>query len=310
MTADSVRLQHGRHPFLESPSFRPLDDAHAAAFDQFIARAIAEDVGRDDATTIALIPEAAHWTGSIIARAPGTIAGLPVAARVFHLVDPRIEVTKLVDDGTQIAAGTVLATLRGPARGMLTAERVALNLLGRLCGVATLTRRFVDAVGAAHARITDTRKTTPGLRDLERYAVRAGGGVNHRLTLGSAILIKDNHLAAVGSVGEAVRRARAYAAADVVVEVECDDLAQVREALDAGADSVLLDNMDDATMRTAVAVCRGRALVEASGGMTLERIAEVASTGVDIISVGALTHSAPALDVALDFSRDSQKDDV
>jgi len=185
---------------------------------------------------------------------------------------------------------------------LLTAERVALNLLGRLSGIATLTRRYVDAVGELPARIADTRKTTPGFRMLERYAVRAGGGANHRLDLGSAVLVKDNHLAAVGSITQAVRRARAYVGQDdVVVEVECDALDQVREALDAGVDSVLLDNMDVESMLAAVVLAKGRAIVEASGGMSLERVRAVAQTGVDVISVGALTHSAPALDVALDF---------
>jgi nicotinate-nucleotide pyrophosphorylase (carboxylating) len=242
------------------------------------------------------------WSGRIVARQAGVIAGLAMAVRVFRSVDPRIVVTLLVEDGTRVSAGMALATVAGPARGLLTAERVALNLLGRLSGVATLTRRYVDAVGASPARIADTRKTTPGFRTLERYAVRAGGGANHRLDLGSAVLVKDNHLAAVGSISEAVRRARTYVGQDEILgEFECHTRDQVREALEAGVDSVLLDNMDLESMLGAVVLAKGKAIVEASGGMSLERVRAVAQTGVDVISVGALTHSAPALDVALDF---------
>jgi nicotinate-nucleotide pyrophosphorylase (carboxylating) len=271
-------------------------------FDPLIESALAEDIGREDITTNAVIDADATWSGTIVARENGVIAGLPVAQRVFALVDSQITWTPLVQDGACVAGGTRLAELRGPARGLLTGERVALNFLGRLSGIATLTRRYVEAVGTLRARITDTRKTTPGLRVLERYAVRAGGGANHRLRLVDAVLIKDNHLAAAGSVGQAVERARAHSPSGTIVEVECDTLEQVSDAIAAGADAVLLDNMDDATMERAVCMARGAAIVEASGGMTIERAAAAARAGVDVISVGALTHSARALDVALDFA--------
>jgi nicotinate-nucleotide pyrophosphorylase (carboxylating) len=291
------------HPALASAPFRPMSDADAAAYDALLSQAISEDVGAQDVTTNAVVDPELEWIATIVARSPGVVAGLTIAARVFHLTEPRIRISVLTADGSRVAAGAALATLAGPARGMLTAERVALNFLGRLSGIATLTRRYVDAVGELPVLITDTRKTTPGMRSLERYAVRSGGGSNHRLDLASAVLVKDNHLAAAGSVAAAVKRAREYASAGVVVEVECDDLDQVREAVRAGADSVLLDNMDLETMRAAVQLARGKAFVEASGGMTLTRVPEVARTGVDAISVGALTHSAPALDVALDFDQ-------
>jgi nicotinate-nucleotide pyrophosphorylase (carboxylating) len=298
------------HPYLRSGAFVPLDAEGAAAYDQLIAQAVAEDLGGEDITTEAVVEADLECVGSIVARGAGVIAGLPIAARVFASIDNRIGFQPLVEDGRFVDAGTVVATVAGPARGLLTGERVALNFLGRLSGIATLTRRYVDAVGALPARIADTRKTTPGLRALERYAVRAGGGVNHRFDLASAVLIKDNHLEAAGSVGEAVRRARAHAGLGIAVEVECDDLGQVREATEAGADSVLLDNMDVETMRAAVALARGKAVVEASGGMALGRVHDVAATGVDVISVGALTHSAPALDVALDFVPAPMRDSV
>jgi len=292
----------GAHPFQNSEPFASLDGRAASAFDPLIRTALAEDIGSGDVTSAATVDAQLVWSGRIVARAAGTVAGLPIAARVFALVDARVAFTGLVRDGARVDAGAGLAHVRGPARGLLTAERVALNFVGRLSGIATMTARFVDAAYGSKTRIADTRKTTPGLRRLERYAVRAGGGVNHRFGLSDAVLVKDNHLAAVGSVGEAVRRARA-AAPGRVVEIECDTLEQVREALAAGADAVLLDNMDVASVRSAVALVHGSAVVEASGGMTLERIAEVAKTGVDVISVGALTHSAPALDVALDFDQ-------
>ena len=275
--------------------------AEATVFDTLIDQAIREDRGTGDITTEAVVDPVATWRGRIVARAPGVVAGLPIAARVFSRIDPTIETALTVSDGDRVLGGQPLATVFGPARGLLMGERVALNLLGRLSGIATLTRAYVDAVGGSGARITDTRKTTPGLRTLERYAVRAGGGVNHRFDLSAAVLIKDNHIAAVGSIATAVERARLRAGSALQVEVECDTSEQVREALAAGADALLLDNMDVAKMREAVDLCRGKATVEASGGMSLARVAEVAATGVDLISVGALTHSAPALDVALDF---------
>jgi len=239
----------------------------------------------------------------LVARAPGCIAGLGVALRTFQLVDPAVQVGALVTDGTEITAGTMLATVTGPARSLLAAERVALNLLGRLSGIATATRELVDRIEGTGAEILDTRKTTPLLRALEKEAVRAGGGRNHRMGLYDAVLIKDNHIEAVGSVGEAVRRARARVGRDVHVEVEIDRVAQLDEAISAGADIVLLDNMRPAELRRAVERAAGRCLLEASGGITLANVRRVAETGVDFISVGWITHSAPSLDIGLDFER-------
>jgi nicotinate-nucleotide pyrophosphorylase (carboxylating) len=298
--SESVRVR--AHAALGALDFAPLSVDSAATYDAFITRALTEDVGLGDVTTDAIVDAGATAHGIIVARKPGVAAGIPIAIRVFNLVDARIVARPLVIDGSLVRAGTRLIDLTGPARGILTGERVALNILGRLCGIATLTRAYVDAVTRPYAaRIADTRKTTPGMRMLERYAVRAGGGVNHRFNLFSAILIKDNHLETVDGVSEAVRRARLAAGDRLAVEVECESLEQVREALEAGADSLLLDNMDDAHLREAVSVIGGRAIVEASGGMTLERVPAVAAAGVDIISVGALTHSVSSLDVALDF---------
>ena len=295
------------HPISNSPPFAPMQPAEAAAFDEVIDRAIREDRGLGDATTDAVVDPGLIWHGRIVARSPGVVAGLPIAARVFSRIDPAIVVSFETTDGDRVLGGQVLAKVSGPARGLLTGERVALNLLGRLSGIATLTRAYVDAVQASGARITDTRKTTPGLRSLERYAVRAGGGVNHRFDLSDAVLIKDNHIAAVGSLSAAVERARLRSRPDTIVEVECDTLDQVREALSSHADAVLLDNMDVKAMAEAVSICKGKAVVEASGGMSLGRVSQVAGTGVDVISVGALTHSAPALDVALDFDARPQE---
>jgi len=278
-----------------------MTELEATAYDPFLRAAIAEDVGGGDITTDAVIPESATATADVVVRVDGVLAGLAVALRVFALVDSRIDRDVKIQDGTHVQAGAAVARLSGPARGILTAERVALNLLGRLSGIATLTRSYVDEVRGLHAKITDTRKTTPGLRALERYAVRAGGGVNNRFGLHDAVLIKDNHLAAVGGVGEAVARGRKGATGDPVIEVECDTLQQVTDALVAGADSVLLDNMDAATIAEAMKMASGRAIVEASGGINLRTVRGVAVTGVDVISVGALTHGAVSLDVALDI---------
>jgi nicotinate-nucleotide pyrophosphorylase (carboxylating) len=290
-----------RHPYQASPAFRPMSVADAAAFDVLLRAAIAEDVGAGDITTQALIPESASASADVVVRSTGVLAGLAVALRTFTLLDPRIEFELKIEDGSRIPGATAVARLIGPARGILTAERVSLNLLGRLSGIATITRAYVDEARGFPAKIADTRKTTPGLRALERYAVRAGGGVNHRFGLHDAILIKDNHLAAVGSVADAVSRARAGANPNAVIEVECDTLAQVADALAAGADAVLLDNMDDATIAKAVAASAGRAITEASGNVNLRTVRGVASTGVDVISVGSLTHGAVSLDVGLDF---------
>ena len=301
-----IASKPGAHPALESPAFEPMSADETASYDPFIAAALAEDVGLGDVTTHSTIPADAFATATIVAREAGVFAGGPIAARVFLSAQPSsgsVLVEVLVDDGSVIGRGTELIALSGPARAILTGERVALNILSRLSGIASLTRRFADAVKKPYAaRITDTRKTTPGLRRLERYAVRAGGGANHRYNLSTAILIKDNHLAVVGSIGEAVRRARAYAGPGRGIEVECESLDHVREAIAAGADAVLLDNMSDAQIRDAVAIASGRVVVEASGGMSISRIGDVSATGVDFISVGALTHSAVGLDIGLDFS--------
>jgi nicotinate-nucleotide pyrophosphorylase (carboxylating) len=268
--------------------------------DDVIMRALAEDLGSaGDLTSRAIIPPDAISRGRIVAREPGRIAGIDVASRVFAVVDEAVATRLLVADGTDVDAGTDLIELAGPTQSILAAERVALNLLGHLSGIATATRLLVEAVPGT--RVSDTRKTTPGLRALEKQAVVAGGGVNHRFGLYDAVLIKDNHIAAVGSVVDAVKRAREAVGHTVVVEVEVETLEQVAEAMAADADILMLDNMDLVTMTAAVTLVDGRAVVEASGGITLDTIVGVAGTGVDVISVGAITHSAPALDVALEL---------
>ena len=285
-----------------------MTETEAAEFDPFLRNVITEDIGDGDITTDAVVPESALATADVIVRVNGVLAGLAVALRAFSILDARVHLERRIDDGAVVPAGTAVARVSGPARGILTAERVALNLLGRLSGIATVTRAYVDEIRGFRAKISDTRKTTPGLRALERYAVRAGGGVNHRFGLHDAILIKDNHLAAVGGVGEAVSRARASMNPNAVVEVECDTLQQVADALEAGADAILLDNMDNATIASAVKAAAGHAVVEASGGINLRTIRGVASTGVEVISVGALTHGAISLDVALDFVLRGERD--
>ncbi|KIX84544.1 carboxylating nicotinate-nucleotide diphosphorylase [Thermus filiformis] len=260
-----------------------------------------EDLGHGDLTSLLLIPEDQVGRGVVLAKEEGVLAGLEVARAVFARVDGRIAFTPLLRDGDALRPGLEVARLEGPLRGILAGERLALNLLQRLSGIATLTRRYVEAVRGTRAVILDTRKTTPGLRALEKYAVRVGGGRNHRYGLFDGILIKDNHIRAVGGVKEAVRRARAGAPHHLRVEVEVTTLEELEEALEAGADLVLLDNMDLETLREAVRRARGRALLEASGGMSLERVRAVAETGVDFISVGALTHSARALDLSLEL---------
>jgi nicotinate-nucleotide pyrophosphorylase (carboxylating) len=290
-----------RHPFERSPSFVPMTLESAVEFDELLHRALSEDIGPGDLTTEAVIPAGAVATADVVIRSRGVLAGLAVAMRAVALLDPRAVVEPRIADGARVAAGAAVARIRGAARAILTAERVALNLLGRLCGIATLTRAYVDAVEGLAARIADTRKTTPGLRALERYAVRAGGGVNHRAGLYDAVLIKDNHIAAIGSITEAIARARASSPAGTMIEAECDTLDQVQAAVETHADSILLDNMDVASMAEAVRLTRGAAIVEASGGINLSTVRAVAATGVDVISVGALTHGATSLDVGLDF---------
>ena len=269
---------------------------------RLIAGALEEDLGRGDVTTEACVPPSVAGRCSFRARTELVVAGGAVIVEVFRQIDPTVSVRDLVLDGTRLPPGGVIAQVLGSAASILKGERVALNFLQRLCGVATLTRRYVDALpSGSSTRITDTRKTTPGLRALERRAVRAGGGHNHRNDLSSAVLIKDNHVAAAGGIGEAIRRCREHAPHTSRIECEVDSLAQLDEALTAGADIVLLDNFDDAMVERAVAVNQGRALLEASGGITLERVAHLAALGVDVISVGALTHSAPSADIGLDW---------
>jgi nicotinate-nucleotide pyrophosphorylase (carboxylating) len=273
--------------------------------EQVVVRALAEDLaGGVDVTSVATVPFDQESVVDFVARAPGVVAGLPVASVVLWTAsDAAVQVDARVADGTRVEAGTVLLTATGFTRALLTAERTALNLLCHLSGVATLTRVWVDAIAGSGAAIRDTRKTTPGLRALEKYAVRCGGGVNHRLSLSDAALVKDNHVAAAGGVAPAFRAVRA-AFPDLPVEIECDMVEQVREAVDAGADLVLLDNMPIEAIRASVGVVRasGRTCrLEASGGLTLATAADVAATGVDYLSIGALTHSAPVLDIGADL---------
>lgn len=267
--------------------------------DAFLRRALAEDIGHGDVTTEAIVPAGARARGVVRVKASGVIAGLDVAARVFALLDPASAWRAEAADGDWI--GDVphdVAEVSGSARALLSGERVALNLLQRLSGIATAARRAVEAAGG-RLTILDTRKTTPGLRMLEKWAVRLGGASNHRFALFDGVLIKDNHIRAAGSLGEAVRRARARVAPALRIEVEASTLAEVEEAVRSGADIILLDNMTPAQMREAVAAIGGRARTEASGGITLANLAEVAATGVDYASMGSLTHSAPALDISL-----------
>lgn len=277
----------------------PLSAEMSAAV---VRAALDEDRAREDVTTMAVVPAELHASAELVARSPGVIAGLPLVQAVFRSLDPAMTFRELAADGAHVPANQAVLEIGGAARAMLSGERVALNFVQRLSGIATLTARFVDAVRGTGARILDTRKTTPGLRVLERYAVRCGGGTNHRDDLAAAVLIKDNHLATIGGdVALAVRRARAFAEAGMQVEVECDRRDQVVAALAADADVILLDNMSCDEMRACVELVDGAAIVEASGGITLANVREVAETGVNWISIGALTHSALALDLALDF---------
>jgi nicotinate-nucleotide pyrophosphorylase (carboxylating) len=263
-----------------------------------IERALAEDVGRGDLTTAAVVPRGARARARIEQRAPGVLSGLAVAEEVFRRLDPQLDWRPLAAEGEWREPGPAIG-LGGAAAAIVTGERTALNFLGRLSGIATLTARYVRAVEGTGARILDTRKTTPGLRSLEKAAVRAGGGSNHRAGLDDAMLVKENHAMLAGGVGEATRRALAGAPPGIPVEVECADLAEVEQALTAGASRILLDNMTPDDLRRAVGLVAGRAELEASGGITLENVRAVAESGVHFVSVGALTHSAPALDLSL-----------
>ncbi len=271
-----------------------------------IRAALAEDTGADkggdgeDITSASVIPADLRFKGVMAARHAMVVAGMPVAAEVFRLVVPQARFTAHVADGDKVEAGTVLAEMEGPARGLLTAERTALNLLQLLSGIATLTRQYVERIEGTGCTLLDTRKTIPGLRRLSKYATRCGGAANHRMGLYDGVLIKDNHIAVCGGVGEAVRRAKAQGRPNI--EAECDTLDQVAEAVAAGADIVLLDNMGPHVLRQAVAVVDGRAKTEASGGVTLDTIRAIAETGVDFVSVGRITQSAPAVDIGLDWS--------
>lgn len=268
--------------------------------EELVRLALAEDVGPGDATTEALVPEGVSARAEILLKQAGVVSGLTVAAEVFRALDPDVGFRALVGDGDRIdAVPARIATVEGSARALLAGERVALNLLGRLSGVATLTRRYVDAVEGTGVAILDTRKTTPGLRLLEKEAVRHGGGQNHRLGLYDAVLVKDTHLRIAGGITEAVSRIR-ESGTSLPVEVEAETLEDVGEALAAGVDRILLDNMPPARLREAVSLVNGRAWLEASGGVSLETVREVALTGVDAISVGAITHSAPCLDVSME----------
>jgi len=268
-----------------------------------VTRALAEDLGRaGDVTSIATIPENTPARAVVVARQAGTIAGLPVLAACFLKLAPDIAIETKGLDGDTVAAKTPLMTIEGSARAVLSAERAALNFLGHLSGISTATAAYVRKVGSAKTRVCCTRKTTPGLRALEKYAVRCGGGFNHRFGLDDGILIKDNHIAVAGGVRPVLERARAAAGHLVKIEVEVDSLEQLKQVLETGlADVVLLDNFDVASMKTAVAMVAGKLVIEASGGITLDTIAGIAATGVDYASSGALTHSAPSLDVALDI---------
>lgn len=267
--------------------------------DALITQALLEDIHTGDITTLAVVGEGSESHARLIAKEPMVLAGIQVAERVFYLVDSTIRFNPCFGDGSRIAGGDLLAGIDGKAASLLQGERVALNLLQRMCGVATLTARYVEAVQGTSARIVDTRKTTPGLRMLEKYAVRVGGGINHRTGLYDGVLIKENHIAAAGGISEAIRRARAYIPHTLKIEVETETLDQVIEAVAAGAEIIMLDNMTPAAMREAVGIIGGRALVEASGGVNLESVKEIAETGVNIISVGALTHSARAMDISM-----------
>lgn len=275
---------------------------HPLLIESSVRAALEEDLGRaGDLTTDLLIDSGQLLDARIVARKSGTLSGLVCAANAFALLDESATITSGALDGESVISGTSIATIRGRGRALLSAERTALNFLGHLSGVATATRVLVDAVAGTTARIVCTRKTTPGFRILEKYAVRCGGGFNHRFGLDDAVLIKDNHIAAVGGLRPAVERVRAGLGHMTRLEVEVDTIVQLEEALSLGVDTILLDNMGLAELKEAVGLVRGRAVLEASGGISLETVREVALTGVDYISSGAITHSAPALDVALDF---------
>jgi nicotinate-nucleotide pyrophosphorylase (carboxylating) len=290
----------------------PDDRSHASAawlepnhlvWSELLRAALLEDLSHgNDLTTDAIVDPLAVARAEVVARKAGIVAGIEIATSAFHMLDTRVDVDVRIPDGARAEAGATIAVVVGPARPILTAERTALNLLGRLCGIATATRALVDLVAGTRAHVIDTRKTTPGLRALEKYAVRCGGGSNHRFGLDDAVLIKDNHLAIAGSIRDAVAAVRARVGHMVKVEIEVDTIEQLREALEQPVDAVVLDNMTLEQLREAVALVGGRVITEASGGVRPETIAAIAETGVDLISVGWLTHGAPSLDIGLDIA--------
>jgi nicotinate-nucleotide pyrophosphorylase (carboxylating) len=288
-------------------SIDTVTDRHLLAI---VDLALAEDIGTGDVTALATVPEDATASAVMLTKQAGVIFGLHVARAVFGRVDADLQFCTLIDDGTPIQPGTQIAAIEGRARSILLAERVSLNFIQRLSGVATISAAYVEAIRGTGARIVDTRKTTPGMRVLEKQAVAAGGAHNHRFGLSDGVLIKDNHLAAIGGpdrITRAVEQARRSAPHTLRIEIEVTTVEEAREALEAGADIIMLDNMSIDAMRDAVQLIDGRAILEASGGITLENVAEVASTGVNLISIGALTHSAPSLDISLDFAVGSRQ---
>ena len=285
---------------MRSVPFAPLDPG---LYREIVRRALAEDLGWGDVTTEATVAAGLKARGVVLAKSPCVVAGVDVAAEAFRQLDPAVVFTVRRGDGSSCAPGDIVAEVSGSAASMLTAERTALNLMQRMTGIATMTRRYVDATGG-HITILDTRKTTPTLRALEKYAVRAGGGTNHRAGLDDGILIKDNHVRLAGGLAEAVRRMKA-ANQEMPIEVEAQSLDQVDEAIQSGADIILLDNLTTDQIKDAVARIAGRAKVEISGGVTLERIPELARTGADYVSIGALTHSAPAADLSFELEPDA-----
>ena len=277
-------------------------DINLRAIRDLLEMALREDIGIGDVTSDSVVPADVIAVGTILSKGDGIVAGLDVAGEIFRMLHPDINFERFVSDGDQVRSGQNIAAVEGPARWMLTAERTVLNFLQRLSGIATMTSRYVQAASGYHATIIDTRKTTPGWRALEKYAVRVGGGCNHRFGLYDAVLIKDNHIAAVGGITNAVKRAREQIPHTMTIEVEVEDMDQVQEAMKSDADIIMLDNMDTDMMSEAVRLIDGKALVEASGGVALENIPAIAATGVDLISVGALTHSATSLDISMNMT--------
>ena len=269
--------------------------------DEIIILALKEDIGTGDITSEGIISINEITTAVFVAKEDGVVAGIDTVKRVFELLDSRCEFTAYLTRGDKVKAGDKIAAVKGSAVSILTAERTCLNFMQRACGIATMTAKYVEAVAHTEARIVDTRKTVPGLRVLDKFAVYAGGGDNHRFSLSDGVLIKDNHILAAGSITEAVKKTKRYAPHTVKIEVECESLEQVQEAIEAGADIIMLDNMNIEMMEQAVKICKGKAMTEASGGIRLDCVAKIAETGVDLISIGALTNSVPALDISLDF---------